>query len=220
MSVPHNLCALTVRLLGVEQLAQMIVAGDAQNPVPPHLIHEIEAIDPAVDDWDHLDAAEPVGVLRRVLCQVLGSVPGILISRFSKTRRFPQLLDGVVYASRQALLGGLLEPTAIQGLETGSGPLPSLSVEQCTPGLVEAGPDRAPGTGVASSPLAEHCNQLINRLHALEIAFGRWNAADVRSILAARPGTAYPRAAGEAVVLELRIVPVRPRSDYGIDGMS
>ena len=44
------------------------------------------------------------------------------------------------------------------------------------------------------------------------VAFGRWRAADVRSILAAGPGTADPRAAGDALVLELPVVPVRPLS--------
>jgi hypothetical protein len=52
------------------------------------------------------------------------------------------------------------------------------------------------------------------------VAFGRWRAADVRSILAAGPGTADPRAAGDALVLELPVVPVRPLSDYAIGGLS
>jgi transposase len=52
------------------------------------------------------------------------------------------------------------------------------------------------------------------------VAFSRWRAADVRSILAAGPGTADPRAAGDALVLELPVVPVRPLSDYAIGGLS
>jgi transposase len=52
------------------------------------------------------------------------------------------------------------------------------------------------------------------------VAFGRWRAADVRSILAAGPGTADPHAAGDALVLELPVVPVRPLSDYAIGGLS
>jgi hypothetical protein len=51
-------------------------------------------------------------------------------------------------------------------------------------------------------------------------AFGRWRAADIRSILAAGPGTASPRPAGDALVLELPVVPVRPLSDYAIRGLS
>jgi hypothetical protein len=51
-------------------------------------------------------------------------------------------------------------------------------------------------------------------------AFGRWRAADVRSILAAGPGTADPRPAGDALVLELPVVPVRPLADYAIGRLS
>jgi transposase len=59
-------------------------------------------------------------------------------------------------------------------------------------------------------------------LAALEraVAFSRWRAGDVRSILAAGPGTADPRPAGDALVLELPVVPVRPLSDYAIGGLS
>jgi hypothetical protein len=49
------------------------------------------------------------------------------------------------------------------------------------------------------------------------VAFGRWRAADVRSILAAGAGTPQPTPAGDALVLELPVVPVRPLSDYAID---
>jgi transposase len=52
------------------------------------------------------------------------------------------------------------------------------------------------------------------------VAFGRWRAADVRSILAAGPGTADPRPAGDALVLELPVVPVRPLSDYALGSLS
>src|SRR6266545_2952184 len=49
------------------------------------------------------------------------------------------------------------------------------------------------------------------------VAFGRWRAADIRSILAAGTGTAQPRPAGNALVLELPVVPVRPLADYAIE---
>jgi transposase len=52
------------------------------------------------------------------------------------------------------------------------------------------------------------------------VAFGRWRAADVRSILAAGPGTADPRPAGDSLVLELPGVPVRPLSHYAIGGLA
>jgi transposase len=52
------------------------------------------------------------------------------------------------------------------------------------------------------------------------VAFGRWRAADVRSILAAGAGTADPRPPGDALVLDLPVVPVRPLSDYAIGSLS
>jgi hypothetical protein len=51
---------------------------------------------------------------------------------------------------------------------------------------------------------------------ARAVAFGRWRAADVRSILAAGTGTPQPTAAGDALVLELPVVPVRSLADYAI----
>jgi hypothetical protein len=52
------------------------------------------------------------------------------------------------------------------------------------------------------------------------IAFGRWRAADVRSILAAGTGTPRPTGPGEALVIPLPIVPTRPLSAYAIEGRS
>ena len=52
------------------------------------------------------------------------------------------------------------------------------------------------------------------------VAFSRWRASDVRSILAAGPGTADPRPAGNALVLELPAVPARPLADYAISRLS
>jgi hypothetical protein len=48
------------------------------------------------------------------------------------------------------------------------------------------------------------------------IAFRRWRAEDVRSILAAGAGTPQPRPAGDALVLDLPHVPTRPLSAYKI----
>jgi transposase len=52
------------------------------------------------------------------------------------------------------------------------------------------------------------------------VAFGRWRSSDVRSILAAGTGIAQPRAAGDALVLDLPVVPVRPLSDYAMKAHS
>jgi transposase len=51
-------------------------------------------------------------------------------------------------------------------------------------------------------------------------AFGRWKAADVRSILAAGTGTPRPTGPGEALLIPLPIVPTRPLSDYAIGAQS
>lgn len=48
------------------------------------------------------------------------------------------------------------------------------------------------------------------------VAFGRFRAADVRSILAAGTGVAQPRRPGEALVVALPTVATRPLSDYAI----
>jgi transposase len=53
------------------------------------------------------------------------------------------------------------------------------------------------------------------------VAFCRWRAADVRSILAAGAGVPEPKvAAGDALVLDLPVVPVRPLADYAIGARS
>jgi transposase len=50
------------------------------------------------------------------------------------------------------------------------------------------------------------------------VRFRRWRADDVRSILAAAGAAPMPRPAGEALVLTLPAVPVRPLSDYAFAG--
>ena len=53
------------------------------------------------------------------------------------------------------------------------------------------------------------------------VAFSRWRAADVRSILGASAGLPGPKTdPGEALVLDLPAVPVRPLADYAIGGLS
>ena len=55
-------------------------------------------------------------------------------------------------------------------------------------------------------------------LAALERAtsFGRFRAHDVRSIIAAGTGIARPAAPGEALIVELPLVPTRSLADYAI----
>jgi transposase len=53
------------------------------------------------------------------------------------------------------------------------------------------------------------------------VAFCRWRPADIRSILAAGAGVPGPRVpAGDALALDLPIVPVRPLADYAIGALS
>jgi transposase len=65
---------------------------------------------------------------------------------------------------------------------------------------------------------AAHGEQVFLDALARAVAFGRWRAADVRSILAAGAGTSQPTRAGDALVLELPRVPTRPLSDYTLGG--
>jgi transposase len=55
---------------------------------------------------------------------------------------------------------------------------------------------------------------------ARAVAFGRWRAADVRSILAAGTGIAQPREPGAALLLTLPAVPTRPLADYALRGVN
>jgi len=48
------------------------------------------------------------------------------------------------------------------------------------------------------------------------VAFGRFRAHDVRSILAAGIGVPRPTAPGEGLIVALPVVPVRPLSDYAV----
>jgi transposase len=65
---------------------------------------------------------------------------------------------------------------------------------------------------------AAHGQQVFLDALARAVAFSRWRAADVRSILAAGTGTPQPTTAGDALVLELPRVPTRPLSDYTLGG--
>jgi len=63
---------------------------------------------------------------------------------------------------------------------------------------------------------AAHGTEVLVAALERAVAFGRWRAADVRSILAAGTGTPQPTGPGEALLIPLPIVPTRPLSDYAI----
>jgi hypothetical protein len=67
---------------------------------------------------------------------------------------------------------------------------------------------------------AAHGEQPFLDALARAVAFGRWRAADVRSILAAGAGTPQPTTAGDALVITLPQVPTRPLSAYAIGAAS
>jgi transposase len=67
---------------------------------------------------------------------------------------------------------------------------------------------------------AAHGEEAFTAALSRAVAFGRWRASDVRSILAAGVGVPEPTAAGDALVLELPVVGARPLSDYAIDTSS
>jgi len=66
---------------------------------------------------------------------------------------------------------------------------------------------------------AAHGRQVLVAALERAVAFSRWRAADVRSILAAGAGTPRPRDAGEALVIELPAVPSRSLADYRVEGL-
>jgi hypothetical protein len=67
---------------------------------------------------------------------------------------------------------------------------------------------------------AAHGDQALVAALERAVAFRRWRADDIRSILAAGAGTPQPRHAGDALVIELPKVTVRPLSAYRIGDLS
>ncbi len=61
---------------------------------------------------------------------------------------------------------------------------------------------------------AAHGRQALIAALERAVAFGRWRAADIRSILAAGPGAPQPTPAGEALVYPFPAVPSRSLDDY------
>ncbi len=89
-------------------------------------------------------------------------------------------------------------------------------------GAAAAGATRLPAELAELNTLrAAHGDQEFLAALDRAVAFGRWRAADVRSILAAGAGVPGPKvAAGDALVLDLPVVPVRPLADYAIGALS
>jgi len=64
---------------------------------------------------------------------------------------------------------------------------------------------------------AAHGRDALTAALGRAVAFGRWRAADVRSILAAGAGVAEVRPAGEALVIPLPATATRPLAAYSLD---
>ena len=89
-------------------------------------------------------------------------------------------------------------------------------------GAAASGATRLPAELAELNTLrAAHGNQEFLAALDRAVAFCRWRAADVRSILAAGAGVPEPNiAAGDTLALELPEVPVRALADYAIGAMS
>ena len=105
-------------------------------------------------------------------------------------------------------------------------PRPKSAAEHTLIGLGEAGVAFIKGAAAAGATklgselggivALEHSHGRDALIAALERAtmFGRWRLADVRSILDAGPGVARPTVRGEALIVDLPVVAVRPLSAY------
>jgi transposase len=88
-------------------------------------------------------------------------------------------------------------------------------------GAAAAGSTRLPTELAELNTLrAAHGDQAFLTALDRAVAFSRWRAADVRSILAAGAGAPQPRTAGDALAAGLPAVPVRPLADYAIGALS
>lgn len=67
---------------------------------------------------------------------------------------------------------------------------------------------------------AAHGHDLLTGALRRAVAFKRFRAEDVRSILAAGVGTAHPRPAGDALVIDLPTGPGRSLADYSLDRLN
>jgi transposase len=86
-------------------------------------------------------------------------------------------------------------------------------------GAAAAGVARLPGELAEILTLrAAHGEPALLAALQRAVAFRRWRADDVRSILAAGGAAPDPRPAGQALVLTLPTVPTRPLSDYAMGG--
>ena len=89
-------------------------------------------------------------------------------------------------------------------------------------GAAASGATRLPAELAELNTLrAAHGDQAFADALDRAVAFSRWRAADVRSILAAGPGLPDALAStGDALTMDLPAVPVRPLADYTIGALA
>jgi len=104
--------------------------------------------------------------------------------------------------------------TAAEKAFCGLGP----AAEAFLRGAAAAGATRLPAelADICALQAAHGTDTLVAALERA-VVFGRWRAADVRSILHAGAGIPQPVPAGDALVLQLPRVPTRSLADYALD---
>jgi transposase len=123
------------------------------------------------------------------------------------------ILDDHYGGPRQAPQRAVRPKTAAEKAFCALGP----TAEAFLVGAAAAGNTRlGPELAELNTLAAAHGERAFLDALARAVAFGRWRAADVRSILTAGAGTPQPTTAGDALVLELPVVPTRSLSDYAI----
>jgi len=91
------------------------------------------------------------------------------------------------------------------------------AAERFIAGSAASGNTRLAGDLVELAALrAAHGDAVLVAALERAVAFRRWRAEDVRSILAAGAGTQQPREAGDALIIELPNVPTRALADYAV----
>lgn len=96
-----------------------------------------------------------------------------------------------------------------------------LVAEQFIAGSAASGNTRlSAGLGELAALRAAHGDAALSAALGRAVEFRRWRASDVRDILAAGAGVPAPRPAGDALVIDLPVVPVRPLSACKIEGAS
>lgn len=124
------------------------------------------------------------------------------------------VLDEHYGGPRRAPQRGARPRTAAEKAFCALGPV----AEQWLVGAAAAGNTRlGPELAELAALTAAHGRDALTAALGRAVAFGRWHAADIRSILAAGTGVAQVRPAGEALVIPLPATASRSLSEYSMD---